>query len=161
MLWFVRIHPTPRLPQRSKQRHYPWLAFFCSNRNSNKGCGRSFSILFCEFIANCSVTSFELYSFVNKLTEHQSVTDAWREADRNGFPLSLASAHRWFHRFKLHIHQFRSKLFQQTHPPPSEKVIASPNQDIAITIEMFDEANRNVTNDPFAAFQLQHQTPLF
>ncbi len=120
-------------------------------------------MLFCEFIKGYSVTTIELYLLAKKLTENQSVTDAWKKAVEDGFSLSLAAAHQWYRRFTQQLHRLRSTLaIMKAHPPPpSEKVIASPNQDIAITIETFDEANWNVTNDPFAAFQLQLQTPLF
>ena len=100
----------------------------------------------------------ELYQFLQLLVKSGVVALGWQEARKEGlFSLSESSAYRWFHRFSDRIHDYRSKLLLQVHPPPEEKRIASPNIDIALTMDMFDEAKDKKTVDPFSAFQLYHQ----
>ncbi len=135
-----------------------WVAFFCSNRNTNQGCGRTTSALRHEIIPHCMVRTDELYQFLRLLVASGVVASAWRDAQLAGsFSLSKSSAYRWCNRFSCRIHHYRSKLLLQVHPPPEEKWIASPNPEIAATMEMFDEAKNKKTVDPFSAFQLYHQ----
>lgn len=138
------------------------MAFFCSNRHGNSGCGRTVSVTAAEVISRCSVLTSELYCLINLLMVTSSVAEAWRLArKRDSFSLSLASAYRWRNTFVSRIHHYRSRLMMQlTHPPPEEDWIASPNSAIALTIEMFDEATPGRTLDPFSAFQIHHQHPI-
>lgn len=107
----------------------------------------------------------ELYLLFCLLTDRHTATvaAAWRNARRLGrFSLSLASAYRWLTIFTNRIHFYRSKLFEQVHPPPiNQKESASPNIDVAITLHMFDEANTNITQNAFSVFQLYHQIELY
>lgn len=140
------------------------MAFFCSNRYSNKGCGRTYSILCLSAIPNCTARCDELYEFLSLLVIRGVVALAWREACRErGFTLSKTSAYRWVRLFKDRTHHFRSTLAIQTHPPPPpvENWVASPNPEVVATMEMFDEATNQKTVDPFSAYQLRHQEAFY
>ena len=60
------------------------MAFFCSNRYGNGGCGRTNSVTAVEVIPGCTVLTGELYSFINLLALTASVAEAWRLARKSG-----------------------------------------------------------------------------
>jgi hypothetical protein len=102
-----------------------------------------------------------LYEFLALLALCGVVAIAWRKAQKKGFSLSRSSAYRWEKIFTNRIHHFRSRLLLQVHPPPEEKWIASPNPDLALTMDMFDEARIGKRIDPFSAFQIHHQEAFY
>lgn len=83
------------------------LRFFCSNRYSNKGCGRTFSILFASMLPKQSLRTRHLEAFFNNLLKHNNVHAAWHHSS---IPFSITSAYRWFARFKANLHLIRAQL---------------------------------------------------
>lgn len=84
------------------------LRFYCSNRYSNEGCGRTFSIHFSTVIPYHSVTAYHLGTFLDQLLKAQSVHQAWYQST---IPFSLRTAYQWMRKFRLNLSPLRANLY--------------------------------------------------
>lgn len=138
--------------------------FFCSNRNGNKGCGKTRSVYLEQVIPKRAVDTTELFFLFLQIAATGFVLAGWNKAKQlagSDFQLSLASAYRWHRLFHSKLPEYRSKLYLQVRPPPDNEVAASPNPELVATIKMFDEAKIKGCVSPFSSFQLYHQRPIF
>jgi len=138
--------------------------FFCSNRNGNKGCGRTCSVYLEQVIPKRAINTTELFFLLLQIASTGFVLTGWNKAKQlagTNFPFSLASAYRWHRLFHSKLPEYRSKLYLQVRPPPDSEVAASPNPEIVATMKMFDEAKNKGCTSPFSSFQLYHQRPIF
>ena len=82
------------------------VRIYCSNRYSNRGCGRTFSILFNSMLPSLSIRAKQLTDFFKKLLTSKNVHAAWYSS---AITFSLRSAYRWVKRLQLnqaaHTHQ--------------------------------------------------------
>lgn len=126
------------------------IRFFCSNRYSNKGCGRTFSILFSSMIPALSLRAKQLTHFFKELLQKDSIHAAWHGSH---LPFSLRSAYRWVKKFQLNQSTIRSAVYSTL---PNED--ASP---LAPHLETIRYLQASSSGDFVEAFQLQHQTSIF
>lgn len=128
------------------------LRFFCSNRYSNKGCGRTFSVLFSTFITHHSLDTKHLLTLINQLLITPNTHAAWH---RSGIPFSLRSVYRWVKKLSLNQPTIRHILHRHT-PPPKTACSKPLNTTLAYMLEAFIEES-----NPVAYFQLRHDTGIF
>jgi len=145
----------PRLLTRLRfwQPHIPktQTAFFCSNRYSNKGCGRTLSILWSHLIARTSLAAGDLLKLIAAYSSGQSVHQIWSSGN---FPLSLTSAYRWIARWHRQRGHIRSQLARIRPPPHLPGASANTST--------FQHLHEAFPQDPccIAAFQSRLQTDL-
>jgi len=126
------------------------IRFYCSNRYSNRGCGRTFSIHFNTVIPYQSVNAELLSSFFRKLLESRSVHQAWHDSS---VPFSLRCAYRWVKKFTLNLPSLRHKLHRLLKSLPlTENSIEL--ETISILSDLFPSPNF------LAAAQLELQVPI-
>lgn len=107
---------------RLRNRH-PGSAFFCSNRHSNTGCGRTFSIHWDDVIPRCSLPAEHLASLILAVHEGKSVHQAWATSS---LWISLTSAYRWLCRWRLHLGHIRTRLCLIQDPPGKTDFLPDP-----------------------------------
>ena len=90
------------------------LRFFCSNRGSNMGCGRTFSTLWSHLTAHSSMSARQLLELVAAWSGCGAVHKAWTST---AVPVSLSTVARWIRRWKDSASHIRSHLFQIQAPP--------------------------------------------
>jgi len=128
------------------------LRFFCSNRYSNKGCGRTFSVLFSTSIANHSLNSQHLLTLINQLLITPNTHAAWHQS---GIPFSLRSVYRWVKKLSLNQSTIRHILHRYAPPPTATR--GNPlKTTLAYLLDSFAGEN-----NPVACFQLRHDTGIF
>ena len=93
-------------------------AFFCSNRYSNTGCGRTFSVHWDSVIPHCSLRTDQLLKLIEAVAAGATVHSAWQQGSQ--FPLSLTSAYRWIKRWRLGTAGMRA-LLCLLEPPPDQQ----------------------------------------
>lgn len=86
------------------------LRFFCSNRYSNAGCGRTFSVLFSSMISKSTVRAKHLTELFNNLLCTGNLHKAWSISK---IPFSVRSAYRWLKLFEINQPHLRSQLYEQ------------------------------------------------
>ena len=128
------------------------LRFFCSNRYSNKGCGRTFSVLFNTFIANHSLNTRHLLKLINQLLVTPNPHAAWQTS---GIPFSLCSVYRWVKKLSLSQPTIRHLLHRHSSPPGT-----TGKTPLHTTLVYLLEAFTG-ENDPVASFQIRHDTGIF
>ena len=101
--------------------------------------------------------SAQLFLLLTQFVLLDCLAAAWRNTAE--FSLSKSSAYRWKRIFERETGRYRSQLFRLRHPPPQEEDV-SPNP-IGVTMQMFGETLAVTGKDPFAAFQLHFQQPLY
>lgn len=106
----------------ARHRH-PRPAFFCSNRHSNAGCGRTFSVHWEDVIPRCSLPARDLATLIRSVDEGKSVHSAWA-ASR--LWISLSSAYRWLRRWMLHLAHIRTRLCLVRDPPGKTDFLPDP-----------------------------------
>jgi len=139
---------------RGKDLHKPTtiergLRFFCSNRYSNKGCARTFSIFFDSVIPRHSVSSRDLGEFLRHVLEESSIHAAWTHMK---WPFSISSAYRWINSFKENMARIRPHLHERNDGDSSS---SSPlHETIRLLSTTFPLA-------PVSQFQSTFQSPIF
>lgn len=128
-------------------------AFFCSNRYSNSGCGKTFSVFWDLSMPGCSLSTPGLFDFLTLFIETGIVAAAWR-ASR--FCLSLSSAYRWRRAFHRKMTHFRSVMCREARPPPEDTSLTPES----LTLRMFSEVSER-KGCPFSYFQCHFQVALF
>jgi hypothetical protein len=106
------IRVSKRRPQ-SKPGH-PGAAFFCSNRHSKLGCGRTFPVHWHDVIPYCSLRTCQLFELLEGRAASPSAHAAWR-ASRLVF--SLRTACRWLARWCDLTSHVRARLGLFAAPP--------------------------------------------
>lgn len=143
----------PAGPRRHRSRSGdPGAAFFCSNRHSKLGCGRTFPVYRSEVIPYCSLRTrqlFELLSLVSRRASGTSVHAAWR-ASRLVF--SQRTARRWLARWSDLTTHVRAGLGLVAAPPGRTDGRADP-----MTLRHLVAAFPGAAC-PIAAFQERLQT---
>jgi hypothetical protein len=119
---------------------------FCSNRNSRRGCGRTFSVWCADKIRRLSVTTHAVWSFL-QLAVAGSVAAAIRAAD---FGRSDTTWRRLWKRFNLGQSKIRTALLGRCPPPqvPAESAQRPAAQVVAHLQAAFPDGDC-----PIAAFQ--------
>lgn len=128
------------------------IRIYCSNRYSNKGCGRTFSVLFSSMLPSLTVRAKHLSLFFKKLLTANSIHAAWYSS---GIPFSLRSAYRWINKFKLNQATIRSAVYS-TLPPESPHPPHPHLETINYLTAAFPQSDNFIE-----AFQQQTQTSLF
>lgn len=128
------------------------IRIYCSNRYSNIGCGRTFSVLFSSMIPALTVRARHLSEFFKKLLTANSIHAAWHSSH---IPFSLRSAYRWVEKLKLNQAILRTAVYSSI---PSEHHNSSPPhlETISYLNAAFPQSNNTIK-----AFQLQTQTSVF
>jgi hypothetical protein len=101
----------------------PRSAFFCSNRHSNNGCGRTFFIHWDDVIPRCSLPAEHLAALVQLVHEGSSVHHAWSASK---LWISLTSAYRWLTRWRLFLSHVRTRLCLIQDPPGKTDFLPDP-----------------------------------
>ncbi len=107
---------------RSRTRH-PGAAFFCSNRHSKLGCGRTFPVHWHDVIPYCSLRTCQLFELLEGRAAEASTHAAW-QASRLVF--SLRTACRWFARWRHLTSHVRARLGLVAAPPGKSDGHADP-----------------------------------
>ena len=136
-----------------RRRHrYPRSAFFCSNRYSHQGCGRTFSVHWATVIPRCSLPTLHLLELLSAIDAGNTVHGAWAGSS---IWISLSTAYRWLTRWKLGTARIRARLCQ-VRPPPSRADILPD----LLSLRHFRTAFPDAAC-PVAAFQAHFQMAVF
>lgn len=127
------------------------LRFFCSNRYSKLGCGRTFSVYWQSVIPFCSLMTGHLLALLRATATAPSKHAAWR-----GSPLqfSFRCACRWLVRWQKLTSHVRPKL-EQIIPPPGKTDHQVDPFTLRHLILAFPDASC-----PIACFQSHFQVPI-
>lgn len=87
--------------------------FFCSNRYSHGGCGRTFSSFWEQSIPYASLDTNRLSKLIECASERpERAIHAIFQESKDRLQISLSTAYRWVRRFKLHQSTIRCALFR-------------------------------------------------
>lgn len=136
----------------SPKRTIRGLRFFCSNRYSNKGCGRSFSVFLSTVIANHSLNTKYLLAFIKHFLNSPNTHAAWHSSS---IPFSLCSTYRWVKKLSLNQSTIRHMLHRNT-PPPNTAKDNPLHTTLTYLLKAFPKKN-----DPLSCFQHHHDTGIF
>lgn len=128
--------------------------FFCSNRGSRPGCGRTFSVLIRTFVSRFAVTAFTLAGFVLAAIAGLSVAAAWARAAQSR--LSRSTGFRLWRRVVSSQIRWRSLLLHRGQPPPSPD-----HRPLAQLVEHMKKWTTGPQIEFFADFQHEFQSDLF
>ena len=98
------------------------MRFFCSNRYSNEGCGRTFSVHWNTVIPGCSLQTAQILALVRACAAGPSTHGAWF---LSGLAISISSAYRWVARWLNLTAHIRTGLCLLA--PPPGKADAQPD----------------------------------
>lgn len=123
----------------------------CSDRYSNSGCGRTFSVHWDDVIPGASLAAAELLTLIRALSTAPSRHAAWA-ATR--LTISLTGAYRWFARWASFAPSIKTWLCTVCHPPGKSDGLPDPHN-----LRHLDAAFP-ACPCPAAAFQKRFQAPL-
>ena len=103
-----------------------WRIFCDPDSPHGQGCGHAPSIRLISALLRRCFTTETLWLFILAWCSRQSVRGAWKQS---GFPLSLRTAYRLFHRLKTCQSVLRTALCARA-PPPEKKSAGSPLQQV-------------------------------
>jgi len=127
------------------------MRLFCSDRYSNEGCGRTFSVHWDTVIPRCSLPTAQILALMRVVAGGPSTHGAWYFA---GLSVSISSAYRWVAKWlKLTAH-IRTALCL-TVPPPGKADAQSDPFTLNHLSAAFPQAPCTI-----AAFQLDLQTAI-
>lgn len=131
------------------------LRFFCSNRYSNSGCGRTFSVHWDSIIPSCSLRCAQLLELIRTVANGATTHGAWQASC---LPISLTSAYRWVKKWTLGTATIRS-LLCLLRPPPAQQCGTKTE---FLTLQHLTQAFPADPSDrcPIAAFQCHFQAPI-
>lgn len=127
------------------------LRFFCSNRHSNTGCGRTFPVYCHSIIPCCSLRTVQLLVLLRAVSEGTSIHASWQSSS---LAISLRSAYRWLARWKLLTTHLRAWLHRLVAPPSRADDLPDP-MTLHHLAAAFPDAPCLI-----AAFQDHFQTPI-
>jgi hypothetical protein len=111
-------------PRRHRSRTgHPRAAFFCSNRHSKLGCGRTFPVHWNDVIPDCSLRTRQLLVLLERVATETSAHAAWRTSR---LFLSLRTACRWIARWRDLTSHVRALLGLFANPPGKTDGSADP-----------------------------------
>jgi len=87
--------------------------FFCSNRYSHGGCGRTFSVFWDQSIPYASLDTKRLFKLIECVTEQpeRTIHAAFQQC-KDALQVSLSTVYRWLKRFESHQSTIRCALFK-------------------------------------------------
>ena len=113
-------------PRRHRSRTgHPRAAFFCSNRHSKLGCGRTFPVHWNDVIPDCSLRTCQLFGLLEARATGASSHAAW-QASR--LMISLRTACRWLARWQELTSHVRTRLGLVVAPPGKRAAGADPKR---------------------------------
>jgi hypothetical protein len=124
---------------------------FCSNRNRRSGCGQTLTVYFCEYIKQRFISAELLWHFLQNILSGLSIEKAYEQIDPS-CPLSLATFHRLWQRFKSMTSHIRTFL-TDTYP----HIALSENCPYRETIRHISLAYFNANCNPIVLYQLASQ----
>jgi hypothetical protein len=128
------------------------LRFFCSNRYSNIGCGRTFSVYWDTILPHASLRSTQLVALIRACASTPTRHGAWQAS----LPvLSLTGAYRWIFKWHRATHLLRTWLNLMCDPPIKTDGLPDP-----FSLRHLDAAFPACTC-PAAAFQNRFQIPVW
>ena len=99
------------------------VRFFCSNRYSNEGCGRTFSVHWDTVIPRCSLLTPQILALVRAVAGGPSIHGAWYFGKLS---LSISSAYRWMAKWLKLTGHIRAALCLTVQPPGKADGQADP-----------------------------------
>lgn len=99
------------------------IRFFCSDRYSNGGCGRTFSIHWDTVIPRCSLLTAQILALMRVVAGGPSTHGAWYFARLS---VSISSAYRWVAKWLKLTGHIRSGLCQRVQPPGKADAQSDP-----------------------------------
>ena len=128
------------------------IRFLCSDRHGNKGCGRTFSLLFNHILPRHSTRSTNLSDFFDTLLNFNNVHAALYHS---AVPFSLRTAYAWLKKLKNSQAVIRSNI--RAVPYDHLGITQAPH---LTTIGLIRKLSR-LSNDYIANYQQRHQTAFF
>jgi hypothetical protein len=127
------------------------LRLLCSDRYSNSGCGRTFSVHWDDVIPGASLATAELLILIRALAAAPSRHAAWAATT---LTISLTGAYRWFARWARFATYIKTWLCTVCHPPGKSDSLPDHHN-----LRHLDAAFP-ACPCPAAAFQNRFQVPL-
>jgi len=127
--------------------------FFCSNRYSNRGCGKTFSLLKSCLIRKMTFTAKTVWAFISNLYSGLNIFHSFFILN---IPASVSTPYRLFVKLKQHQFKIREQLLK-IQPPPEDNALKEP---FILTIKHLKEVFGDATQCPITAFQHTFQTSI-
>ena len=127
------------------------VRLLCSDRYSNSGCGRTFSVHWDDVIPGASLAAAELLSLISALAAAPTRHAAWAASP---LAISLTGAYRWFGRWARFALSIKTWLCAVCDPPGKSDSLPDPHN-----LRHLDAAFP-ACPCPAAAFQNRFQVPL-
>ena len=127
------------------------VRFYCSNRFSNIGCGRTFPIHWDTVIPYCTLRTVELLDLLRSVAAGLSTHGAWAASQ---LVVSARTAYRWVARWRILTTHLRARLCLVV--PPPGKTASQPD---LFTLRHLTAAYP-MAPCPIAAFQQGLQVPI-
>lgn len=127
------------------------LRFFCSNRYSNTGCGRTFPVHWDDIIPHSSLRPAQLLTLIRAVASAPTRHAAWAASRLS---VSLTGAYRWFAKWCRSAPALRTWLCLSGAPPGKSDELSDPH-----SLRHLDAAFP-ACPCPAAAFQNRFQTPV-
>lgn len=125
---------------------------FCSNRNRRQGCGRTFSILAAHILKNFTITTKNLWDFLNNILQGMNKFIAFSILN---LPFCASTIYRLYQKINLRQNTLRTLLVKIS-PPPAN--VPSRNPLIKTILHIKSAFGRD--SNPLSAFQSYFQTSL-
>ena len=99
------------------------MRYYCSNRYSNKGCGRTFPVRWDTVIPRCALQSALILALVRAVASGPSIHGAWYFS---GLAISLSSAYRWMRKWSMLTGHIRAGVCLVVAPPGKADSLPDP-----------------------------------
>lgn len=127
---------------------------FCSNRGSNEGCGRTFSVWIADKVKRLFLDAVSLWEFLHQAATTGNKSQAFQQL---GCSMGDSATYRIWKRFLQAQSAIRTALAAFC-PQPKQPTVGSSQCAAQATVAHLQEAFKDSTLNPIAAYQVQTQS---
>ncbi|MFC1758297.1 hypothetical protein ACFL2H_05960 [Planctomycetota bacterium] len=140
--------------QNFRQKAVRALRVFCSNRGSNKGCGRTFSVWIGDKVNRLFLDAKQLWEFLEQAATTGNKSEAFQKL---GCSMGDSATYRIWKRFLQAQSAIRTALATLC-PPPKQPAEGGSQSAAQATVAHLQAAFKHSTLNPIAAYQVQTQS---
>ena len=130
------------------------LRVFCSNRGSNQGCGRTFSVWISDKVKRLFLDAKSLWEFLHQAATTGNKSQAFQKL---GCSMGDSAVYRIWKRFLQAQSTIRTALAAIC-PPPRQTTESSSQCAVQATVAHLQQAFNDSELNPIAAYQVQTQS---
>lgn len=107
-------------PLIGRDKHLRGFRLFCSNRNSNRGCGKTISVFFDDIIQGTQLGAEKVTVLLKRLCGQFKSANPWAVEKAAEGICSRATSYRWKKKMEFHQSHFRSLATRLAEPPHAD-----------------------------------------